>query len=378
MTAIVRFICHNWPQKLTALGMGIILWVVLTMNTNPWMVKDLDVTVEGRGVPEGLQVMSITPTTVSVAVAGRKRRVERVTAAQLRATADLSRRDVGEHQVSVALDAASLPPGVSVHRPPARTVVVALDPTVEAKRPVDVVRRGEAQPGYRITNTDFRPNQVAVRGPQRLVQSVERVVAEVWVSGIRESRSYVCELEAHDTGGGLVEGLQLEPNEITVEFTVEQVNIATLVVTVGDALTIPSGYTLAGAQPNPPVVTVTGDRAALEGLKTVGIRDTQVQAGDSVVRAELDLPEGIISLDGDSIDIIVDLNAPQRRSRPPPSTPEPAPTPDPEPEEPDGEPGANNPPTEPQPTPEPGPEEPGSDGPATPADEDPAPDTPTG
>ncbi len=343
MKALTRALTHNWPLKLTSLGLGILLWLVVLMRTNPWTVREFDAQVEGWRVPEGLQILSIGPPTVQISLAGRRNRVNRVDPDYLRVRASLYNRQPGEHNVIAQVLTGTLPRGVEVVDTATHSVVVTLDRTVEQKRAVRILQRGLPASGLEPSSRQAKPNEVTVTGPQTLVSGVATVVAEVDISGIQEAQTYTCLLEARDARNMPVTGVKIDPPRADVEFQVERVNTRLLRVVLGE-VKLPAGRTLESIDVSPLAVTVTGAPDVLAALDYVETKPVRFTAGVTEVRADLDLPEGLKAVGDDSVRISVSLGGRATPTVTPPPAPAPSGRERAEPEQPkpsdEGEPGA--------------------------------------
>ncbi len=377
MATLMRVICNNWPLKLAALALGLTIWLFVLVNTNPWTVREVEATVTARGVPEGLQVMSMAPSTVRVQLAGRRRNVEDVHASNCEAWVHMAGKLVGEHVVEVVVSTGSLPKGVKPWQDPDLAVLVTLDETVSQMRPVKLSRRGEPAPEYKIIRTDGRPNQVAVSGPQRVVGRVDRVVAEFFVAGTTETRKYTCTLEARDANDVPVEGVVMSPAQAEVTLNVERRTSKQVPVLVGDSLSIPEGYEIQSIGVDPMVVLITAAPAVLDEIESVTIEQIDIPADATVVGVQFDLPDGVAVFGHDSVKITLELAA-MRRLTPHETPDEPSPPPRPPPDETPDEPEAGevDPVPVPQPLPEgdsapsPTPEQPGEPGTGDPTETD--------
>jgi len=328
MKTLARIFRHNWPLKLTAVALALLLWAVVLVKTNPWTVRQFEATVEARNLPEGLQVMSISPPKITVALAGRRRTVDRVAKESLRAYAGVGGRDVGEHQVAVILEPGELPRGVEVLSPSTYTVTVALDKTDRQTRAVQVETRGRTAPGFQASRGRPRPNEVEIRGPRSLVQAVASVVAVIDYSGLQAARTFTSRLEARDARGMPVPGVEIDPSAAEVDVAVEAVNVKT--VPVRAELIGPRGRTVATIEVSPLVVTITGNPAALREIDFLPTRAMRVE-GDAVLpNVDLRLPAGV-SVVGDqpSVRVAVTFQPPPSPAPRPavaPREPEPRPT----------------------------------------------------
>jgi YbbR domain-containing protein len=370
MKPLGRALTHNWPLKLTSLGLGVLLWLVILMRTNPWTVREFDAEVEGWPVPEGLQVLSIEPQKVRISLAGRRDRVNRVDPNHLRVRASLSNKEPGDHNILVEISTGTLPRGVEVADPSTYSVHVTLDRTVQQKRAVRIVQRGLPASGFQPVSRRASANEATVTGPQTVVSGVATVVAEVDISTFQKTDERRCLLEARDARNMPVAGVEIDPPWADVEIVVERVNTRTLPVRLGE-VDLPPGRTLESIEVSPQVATLTGTPDALAALEYVQTEPVGFTNGMTEARTKLDLPEGLKAVGDDSVRVRVQLGgratptAARRPARPTPqperAVPETATSPDeaePAIPEPDG-----RPPSEPE-TDEPGDEdEPGAPSP---------------
>ncbi|MBM3472156.1 MAG: hypothetical protein FJX75_02640 [Armatimonadetes bacterium] len=319
MRTLTRIFRHNWHLKATAVGLAILLWAVVLLRTNPWTAREFEATVEVRGVPEGLQVMSVTPAKVKVTLAGRRRTVDRVADQTLRAYAGVSRRDVGEHQVAVIVDPGALPRGVEILSPSTHQVTVALDRTDQQTRAVLAEFRGRTAPGFAALPGRPHPNEVTIRGPRSLVQAVASVVAVIDYSGIQTTRTFTSRLEARDARGMPQAGIEIEPPTAEVKVVVEPINVKTVPVHL--EISFPAGYQAASVDVYPPIVAITGKPDTLRPIEFVRTRAVRATQDGTLPNVDLELPAGV-SVVGDqpSVRVTVQLQPiPLSRARPAPA-----------------------------------------------------------
>jgi YbbR domain-containing protein len=272
--------------------MAVVLWAAVLLRTNPWTVRSLDAPVVAKGVGEGLQVMSVEPSTITVKLAGRRHRVSQVPSALLQATVGLANRDVGEHDVKVLVSQAGrLPAGVEVIEQSVYTVRVIVERTVEQRRAVLTQFRGRLAPGFVARAGRPRPNEVTVRGPRNLVAAVGGVVAVVDYSGLEADRTFTVALEAHDARGMPQAGVVLDPTKVEVDVDVEAVRVKT--VSVRPDLRVPDGRALDVAYTSPATVTITGEPATLRGIASISTVPVSVDDDATLPAVELALPRGI-------------------------------------------------------------------------------------
>jgi len=321
MRTLTRIFRHNWHLKATAVGLAILLWAVVLLRTNPWTMREFDATVEVRGVPEGLQVMSVTPPKVKVTLAGRRSAVERVRTEALRAYVSVSRSDVGEHVVTAIVDPGALPRGIQVLSPSTHQVTVALDRTDQQTRAVLTEFRGRTAPGFAATADRPRPNEVTIAGPRSLVQAVASVVAVIDYSGIQTTRTFTSRLEARDARGMAQDGIEIDPATADVRVVVEPINVKTVPVHL--EMSLPQGQQAASVDVYPPIVALTGKPETLRPIEFIRTKHVRATRDGTLPNVELEMPQGVSVVDGQpSVRVTVKLGPlPAMRPRPAPVGP---------------------------------------------------------
>lgn len=326
MKTIARIFIHNWPLKLLSVVLGVVSWLYVLLTTNPWTVREIEVPVAAERVPGGLQVMSVTPATIRVSVAGRRRSVDRVGPGSLRALARLKAPAVGESEAPVTVSLISRLHGVRIDVIAQNTVLVALDRTVQQPKAVQVSIRGRPAPGFQAVGQACRPNQVTLSGPQMVIREVARVVAVVDISGIDSSRTLVSRIEARDARDMPIASVRVDPPNAEVGITIARVNTKTVPVVLGE-LELPAGVALDTVDVAPQIITVTGDPAVLARLRFVRTAPARFGPGETVIRVGVVLPRGATAVTDDSIRISIEVahpRAPERHEVRPPSREGPA------------------------------------------------------
>ncbi len=304
MKILTRILIHNWPLKMLSVGLAVVIWVYVLMTANPWTVRQIEVPVTIRRLPEGLQMMSITPPAVRVRIAGRQRRVERVTTDEMTAMAWLKDPGVGESEAPVTVSVGSQLRGVRVIGTGPATVVVSLDRTIQQPRAVQVSIRGLPAPGFEAVGQSCQPNEVTVSGPQTIVRSVARAVAVVDISGIDSTRALVSPIEARDARDMPVTGVKVHPATADVRVRVARVNTKTVPIVLGE-LTVASGLRIESIDVSPQVITVTGDPAVLAPLRSVRTEPVAFGPDETAVRVQVQLPRGVTAVTDDSVRVTV-------------------------------------------------------------------------
>lgn len=280
---------------LFALVMSVTLWARLTLDQNPER-QDLyptEIQVEARGLPGTLVVANeIQPIKVRIAAPQDSWRF--LGASSFRATVDLTGAAPGLVQPDVQVEVVD--PNVRVLQRIPSKVNVRIEEIKTATVPVKINQQGSPPFGYRIVGTpSSAPDTVQVSGPSSAVDKVTE--ADVAVR-LDEGRSTVDRsLKPEPRGpGGVVTGVRVEPQSVTVNVQIEQIAGSKAVPVVPRVVGQPvAGYWIGPLSVDPATVQIVGDPAALEGVTVLdtGPVDVSGSQADVVRTVAINRPQGI-------------------------------------------------------------------------------------
>ncbi len=170
------FFRRNLGLKLLSLVLAFFLWA--SVVTRSPEVRWYEVPVRFETGPN-LIVTNPAPTIVGVQLSGSATILDRVAPDEIYAEVDVSHLAPGTHRVAVVpAEIKRVPRGVSdisvVHAP----VSVTLDARRTTLVPVTLVVGGELPDGYEVVESEVKPSDVEVSGPEKEVLSVRSVPTE--------------------------------------------------------------------------------------------------------------------------------------------------------------------------------------------------------
>ncbi len=169
-------VTRNLPYKVVATVLAVLLWGVVQGQ------QEVEASAAVRVVyrwPEGLAVTQRAPARIHVTVAGRRTAIRRLRRADLELEVDLSDAGPGVQTLDfVGRSIRGLPEGLRVRGLTPSSVQVELEPVERAERPVRVVTAGRLDDGYKLLAIDVQPERVTVEGPASAVERLESVPTE--------------------------------------------------------------------------------------------------------------------------------------------------------------------------------------------------------
>jgi YbbR domain-containing protein len=284
---LLGLLLHNWPQKLGALALAVVMWLFVTTSSVSTTQRSLLVPLTVEGV-EASQVAVGVPDVVEVNVSGPSTRIDRLKPENLPATLDLTGLS-GEFEATISVQP---PRGISLAGTTPSDVIGFLETVTNRSLAVTPALTGEP-PAGQVLSVALDPDAVTLTGRSQLLQRVERVVVPVPARpGTHQSRPV-----ALDAAGVPVSDVKLAPDSVTV---VVAGRTALVTRTVPWALTTPAGAGLADVVSGQGEVTLAGPADVLAALTEV---QGSVQpptgtptSGRYTLPVELDLPEGVVAL----------------------------------------------------------------------------------
>lgn len=312
MARIVHAIVHNWPLKLAAIVLAVLLYggLILSASIETFQGR-IPITV--LNPPADAYVMGDLPDVTSVRYLVLGSGVPRVTAASFSATVDLA--DVesrpGSPPVSVPVRVQATDPSVVqvVDFEPSR-IQVTLDPLVTKEVPVRV-DRGTVPPGLEIREPVVSADAVTASGPESFVRLVVAAEARVAIPSTGVDVNELVDLVPVDASGAVVSSVELTPPSVRVTIQVGS-QLSTRAVPVNAVVTgTPAeGFEITAVTAVPAVVTVGGEASLLDALVKVDTEAVAISGARDTVVAEvsLQLPTGVEALDVDVVRVEVAIS----------------------------------------------------------------------
>jgi YbbR domain-containing protein len=310
---VLRFIVRNWPLKIGAVLLAIILYVgmIALQTTQQWPGT---IAIGFVNQPANSYLIKPGPG----ASVGDIRYIAApevlVTRDSFRATVDLASVKVSESQDSlVNVELVAPDPRIQILDYQPQQVTVALDPKVDKQVSVQVdtgVVPSGLQPGTPVLSA----STVDVFGAASIVRRVAYAAAQVRIDASGLDVSQDVDLVAHDAKDAVVDNVQFSPRSVHVAILVgSQLRTETVPVNPIVVGTPAAGYYISSIDLNPSVVAVRGQADALARLK--GLANTQSitiagATGDVSANVDLNLPNGVIADSTGRIAVVVHLQSP--------------------------------------------------------------------
>jgi YbbR domain-containing protein len=310
MRRLARFLVRNWPLKIGAVGLAIILYggMVFLQSTTVWPGS---VAITPVNYPADSTIVDNLPTVGDIRYIAPPD--VPITINTFSATIDLAGSKAGEGEQLLNVNLVAVDQRIQIIDYQPKQIRVHLDPIITNTVPV-VVSEGtyptDLQPGTPVTSV----STVQVRGAARYVRTVAYAKAAVRVDASGLDVNQDVDLVAADASGNTVNNVTVTPHSVHVSIRVgSQIRTQTVPVHASIVNSPASGYYVTSVDVSPLVVEVQGQADALAQVKgTANTKPISVAGatGDVSASVDLDLPAGVTLTSPTKVNVVVHLSSP--------------------------------------------------------------------
>jgi YbbR domain-containing protein len=208
-----KLLFENFGLKITAILLSILLW--LFASSRGLSEIALDVPLEFKDIPPGLELMNHSIKVVGVNIKGQERIIRTIRSSDIRAFVDLSKAKKGESIYSINKNNIKLPPGVTATNITPSYVKVSIEESVATTVGVRPIIIGIPGSGFYIKSISVFPERVMIDGARSRVNVVDTIKTEpLDITGIRETVSRDLELDTTGTN------IRTRTKDVTVKIVI--------------------------------------------------------------------------------------------------------------------------------------------------------------
>jgi len=305
------------PIFLTALVLAIIVWVSSVSSSDPNQVitypSPVAITILGQN-PDML-ITEQSTTNVEITLRAPRSVHEQISRNfnQITARINLSGLSAGTYSLEPEVNVNSFRPVQIVQVSPAE-IDITLEQIATKTLDITMLQTGNLPISYEAGEAVLSSETVELLGPQSVVYEVVDVIANVDISNAISSITRIVELHPIDRRGNIVDGVSMNPTQITVELPVRQLvgyrNVFIKIVTTG---TIAQGYHLTGLLVDPPNVTIYASDPDLADNMPAFLDTAPINLSgayeDFSVNVALQLQDGIVVVGNQQVTVEVGIDA---------------------------------------------------------------------
>lgn len=319
--------------KIASLILAFFIWLLI-MNVSDPVVKrtftGITVSVTNGSYIESMGMSySIADgfDTINVTVRGNRSKVDRLSSALITAEADLTQvMNFESSPVMVPVNVSV--PGISQDNitPNPGNIEIVLEDMVSSDFVINATA-GDTSPSkdFEVGALTVSPEKLTIRGGESLVSKIDKVVANVDVSGMRADGDVRPTISVYDKNGDALDDLQMSyltlsvnPSDITVHVTLYKV-LSGVDITAEAYGTPADGYQVGEITETPSEIQVVGDEASLAAFESSGgtinitreshAIDVSGASSDVEIKVNISdyLPDGISLASGLSDTVVVNV-----------------------------------------------------------------------
>ncbi|MCH8273898.1 MAG: hypothetical protein IH851_03830 [Armatimonadetes bacterium] len=294
------FLFSNWPQKLAALAIALLLWqIVQTLGQARQRDTLPSIALDTSTLPEGLAITA-GRTTISVDVTALRDELPPIDSSDITASVDLTGAEEGEGTYDVTLDYPAGIDRLAELRPRPDRVKLTIERIVSKKLRVQPKPFGSNE-RYTIRRWVFDPPEVTVEGVEGKVDEAVLAQVSIDLSRLEPGGRYLRNVEVLDESGSPIPRLTVDPERIEIRAELDPLPTEKRLIVMPNWKGAPAfGYHVSGYEINPSFVAVTGEPGAVLDLSTIETEPIDISGirGRAERRIGLVLPEGL-TLKGD-------------------------------------------------------------------------------
>lgn len=293
MNSLKGIFLHNLKTKIVMLVAAFALWIFVMNDQNPATENTYSVPVVSLNRPTETRLTQ-SEENVRIKLRAPRSVLAAVNVDEIKAFVDLAGLEPGTHPLHVHT---VIPQGIEVVSIVPETVTFTLDPVIQKRMPIRLVRTGTPPPGLTVASIEPDVGMVTVVGPQSFVKTVSEVVGVVAVPvSVAGDVDVDVSLIPVDEDGETLETVRVIPKEISAHVSFAR-SLSRKVVDVKPTIegSVASGYTLADIRVEPAKVELAGSSAVLDTMTSLSTESIPVAGLTEPTErtASLVLPEGV-------------------------------------------------------------------------------------
>ena len=299
---ILDLILKNPGLKITALLFAIVLWFFVVSVNDPDNTRTIVVPVQvvNADILESTNEYYVLSgkTTVTFQVTGKRSVLDRLTAANFSATADMNNLDRENSRIPIEIQTLSNASALTLSSK-ARYLDVTIGQKKDKKLVITGVAKGTPADGFAVADTEVVPNIIRINGPSDVINRVVSAAAYVDVEGMSSTISEAVVVKLLDENGAEVESSFLETNLTTVEVTANIRPIKSVAILIETKGELKEGLALGEVTAEPERITVIGPSSVLNDLTEVVVPSSVIDLTtisknfETTVDISAYLPQGV-------------------------------------------------------------------------------------
>lgn len=290
MERLKKIFTHNKIQKLSALTVSSALWLFVMGSQDPSMNGSYNVSVSLANPSREYRVV-YDDQYVKVALKGARSNFAEYKAGDIQAFINATNLAEGEYDLPVEV---AFPKGFELDKVTPDKVHVKIDPYIEKQIPAEVIVNGSTVSDSFVNGITKSLENITVLGAKTAVNSVERVIGYVGLTGNKDDFEIRVPMTAIDADGREVQGVRVVPSSITVTIDIES-GLSKKTVPITAEISPPAGREIEKITVTPANIELSGKEETLAQINSVSTAKAVITAGKEDFNGDLKIifPSGV-------------------------------------------------------------------------------------
>lgn len=299
----------NRMRKILAVFIAFLIWFYVGSIENPIAIKSLQVPIELVNLSQHYQGIPYD-SQISLVVEGRSKKLQSLTAADIKAELNLSNVHIGDNYLDVII---KTPNGIKVIRKQPNQILVNVRRLNEKVVPVTYNYHGQLKAGIKLDGVPtLSIDQVKIFGSNELLSSIDSAAIDIDLDNLKDSIVIRRPLVFYDSAGNIISNRDLKSSVNEVEASIKVISEKKKRVPVKIALNgeMPKGYNIDDLSYEHKEVYIYGEASVLNNISEIftkpislaKIKETQT------LEVDLDIPAGINVSDSQTIAVTLEVS----------------------------------------------------------------------
>ena len=276
-----KSLTNNIGLKLLAFVFAFLLWLLVVNTDDPVMdqvYKDITVTVEHEEVitqaetKKTYQILDNTQT-VDVTVTAKRSVLNKIKAENIVAVADMKELYLDSMiPIEVRIPGYEDSYEEAVTNP--RNLQVRIEENASKTLPITPTTTGTVRDGYLLGEVKANPEKVTLNGPESVINTITKVIAEVNVSGLSQDSELESSIILYNSDNEIVDQSLLGNNlgNIGVSVEVKLLTIKSVPLSIDtSSIVAAEGFSIADIIYAPQEIQIAGEEGALDSFSSIEI-----------------------------------------------------------------------------------------------------------
>ena len=292
MERLKKIFTHNKIQKLAALTVSVALWLFVMGSQDPVMDGSYNVSVSLANPSRDYRVI-YDDQYVKVELNGARSKFAEYKAGDIQAFINATNLAEGEYDLPVEV---AFPKGFELDKVTPDKVHVKIDPFIEKQIPAEVIVTGTTVTDSFVNGVTKSLESITVLGAKTAVNSVNRVIGYVGLTGNKDDFEIKVPMTAIDADGREVPGVRVVPASIMVTIDIES-GVTKKTVPITSEISPPAGRVIEKITITPENIELSGKEDTLSLITSVGTAKAVITAGKESFDGNLKIifPHGVTS-----------------------------------------------------------------------------------